>query len=364
MKRDCPKRAKDRVNKKNDGEDAKNKSVEMMGGQLHAMFTSSGDEPSETDFSEFGEDDEFTWHQFHIKGWGAQDFEGHAPVVMHNDTGRVVPLTWIFLDCQSTVDLITNPRMLLNIRKVWREDAIRVHCNSGFKVMDRIGDLPGYGTVWYEPIGIANILSMSRATNKFRVISNSEGEIFFRMVLPDREVKFQLSPNGLYYFDAADRGESVLLLNTVSENSERFTWREYKGAWEVWRAMHLLGFLSERYFENMVRSNMIVNFPVTFSDVKNAKLIFGPDITSLKGKSVRRKPASVVTEYVEIPREILESCTELEVLTDIMFINKLPFLVSISRRLKITTIEYLSSKTEKVLVNSINKIVSYYISHS
>ena len=86
--------------------------------------------------------------------------------------------------------------------------------------------------------------------------------------------------------------------------------------------------------------------------------------TSLKGKSARRKPASVVTEYIEIPREILKSRKELEVLTDIMFINKLPFLVSIIQRLKFTTIEYLSSKNEIVLVTSINKIVSYYISHS
>ena len=54
----------------------------------------------------------------------------------------------------------------------------------------------------------------------------------------------------------------------------------------------------------MVCLNMVVNFPVTFDDVKNAKLIFGPDITPLKEKSVRRKSASVVTDYVEIPREI------------------------------------------------------------
>ena len=33
--------------------------------------------------------------------------------------------------------------------------------------MDRVGNLPGYGTVWYEPTGIANILSMLRATKKF-----------------------------------------------------------------------------------------------------------------------------------------------------------------------------------------------------
>ena len=108
--------------------------------------------------------------------------------------------------------------------------------------------------------------------------------------------------------------------------------------------MHLLGLPLEWDFENMVRLNMIVNCPVTFDYVKNTKLIFGPDINSLKGKSVRRKPASVVTDYVEISREILESCKKLEVSTDIIFIKTLPFVVIISLGLKFTTIDYLLSK--------------------
>ena len=89
-----------------------------------------------------------------------------------------VPLTWLLLGRQSTVDLIANPKMLLNIRKERGEDAICMHCNSGVKIVDRVGDLPGYGTVWYEPTGIANILSMSRATKKFRVVFDSEGGDF------------------------------------------------------------------------------------------------------------------------------------------------------------------------------------------
>ena len=63
------------------------------------------------------------------------------------------------------------------------------------------------------------------------------------MVLSDREVRFQLSPNGIYYFDATDRENIVLLLNTVSENREGFTHREYEGDREARRAMHPLGFL-------------------------------------------------------------------------------------------------------------------------
>ena len=69
--------------------------------------------------------------------------------------------------------------------------------------------------------------------------------------------------------------------------------------------MHLLGFPSEQDFGSMVRSNMIVNCPVTFDYVKYSKLICGPDVTSSKGKLVRRKPASVVMDYINIPGEIL-----------------------------------------------------------
>ena len=59
---------------------------------------------------------------------------------------------------------------------------------------------------------------MSRATKKFRVVFDSEGGNVFRMVLPDREVRFQLSPNRVYYFDAADRENIVLLINMVLDN--------------------------------------------------------------------------------------------------------------------------------------------------
>ena len=74
---------------------------------------------------------------------------------------------------------------------------------------------------------------------------------------------------------------------------------------------------------------------------------------------MRRKIASTVKDYVEILMEVLDSCKELEVPTNIMFVNKLPFLVSMIRGMKFNTIEYLSSKTEISLVSSINKIVSY-----
>ena len=67
---------------------------------------------------------------------------------------------------------------MVNIRKVQGKDAKIVHCNSGVKIVENVGDLSGYRTVWYGPTGIANIILMSRATKKFRVVFDSEGGDF------------------------------------------------------------------------------------------------------------------------------------------------------------------------------------------
>ena len=76
---------------------------------------------------------------------------------------------------------------------------------------------------------------------------------------PGQGGKISTKPQHDILFRCHGKGEDCALSNTVSENREGFTRKEYKGPREAQRAMHLLGFPSEREFENMVRSNMIVN---------------------------------------------------------------------------------------------------------
>jgi hypothetical protein len=47
---------------------------------------------------------------------------------------------------------------------------MRVRCNAGWTITNQIGQLPGYpGKVWYNPDGVANILSLADAEQYFRV---------------------------------------------------------------------------------------------------------------------------------------------------------------------------------------------------
>ena len=246
-----------------------------------------------------------------------------------------LPPSWLLLNSESTIYIIANKAMVSNIKI--SSSLITLHCNSGPQQVEYTNELNGYRRVWYDPKAITNILSLYRTTRKYRVVFNSKASNCFRMMLPWREVVFNVSTNGLYYHDTVDR--AIVLVKTVTENNEGFTLREYEGAKAARRALGLVGYPSERDSTNMVSSNMIVNFPVTPRDIKNANKIFGPNAPFMKGKSVRRLPEAVVSNYFEIPEEILSMNVGLEVSVDIMFIDNLAFLVSVINQLKFTMIE-------------------------
>ena len=104
----------------------------------------------------------------------------HAPprggIVLEDHLGHkdavAMPITRLLLGSQSTLDLISNPVMLTNIITVRNDQDIRVHCNSETKILNKVGDLDGYSTVWYETTVIANIISISREVRKFLVHIN------------------------------------------------------------------------------------------------------------------------------------------------------------------------------------------------
>ena len=85
---------------------------------------------------------------------------------------RNLPRSWILLDNQTTVDVFMNKDLLDNIRTV--ASTMNIRCNAGNSRTNLQGDLRGYGTVWYNPEGIANILSLSNVKKKNRVTYDSE----------------------------------------------------------------------------------------------------------------------------------------------------------------------------------------------
>jgi hypothetical protein len=117
--------------------------------------------------------------------------------------GPSIPKTWILLDSQSTIDVFQNKSLLKNIRD--RGGTMDINCTAGVTTPRMVGDLPGYGEVWYHPDGIANILSLARVKGKgYAVTYDSAEGNHFKVVTPGGVMRlFQQSKRGLYYLDAA-----------------------------------------------------------------------------------------------------------------------------------------------------------------
>ena len=153
-----------------------------------------------------------------------------------------LPPRWVLLNSESTIDIISKKAMVSNISKL--PSPITLHFNAGPRQVEYTVDINGYGRVWYNPKAIANILSLYRATRKCQVVFDSEDVNCFRMMLPVREVVFNVSMEGLYYHDTVDR--AIVLVNTMPENRKGFTCQEYEGAKTSRRTLELVGYPSER----------------------------------------------------------------------------------------------------------------------
>jgi len=134
--------------------------------------------------------------------------------------------SWILLDSQSTVDVFCNAKMLTNVREAKRQ--LTLHCNAGTVLVTTKGDLRGYGTVWYHPNGIANILSLNNIHKKYRVTFDSGNTEEQGLVVHKSDGSkriFRPSKKGLYYADlASDVG--AIMVTTVDSNKAKYSVRQ------------------------------------------------------------------------------------------------------------------------------------------
>ena len=135
-------------------------------------------------------------------------------------------------------------------------------------------------------------------------------------------------------------------MQTVQENEEGYSQRQIQDAKKARDLYAKAGYPYTRDFQQMISKNLILNCPVNVSDVARAEIFYGKDIHALKGKTTRSKPKQVVIDYMEIPKNILESNKNITLSIDIMYVNKIPFVTTISRNVKFTTVEAIQKRTK------------------
>jgi len=258
-------------------------------------------------------------------------------------------------------------------------------------VIDEVGELPGFGTVWVHRKGIANVLSFKgvKDTAGYQIQYDNFVEDAFNVTKPNGEVrKFIPSKKGLYYCDCSHMFEqqtgtqvqsdhnnnrtgnevpfdrvkpngktvrfdkdinkpimhgTVLGIETITKNKSLFTKRDVKRAEKARRLQHIAAHLSHKQLLSITQKNQLKNCPIVPRDIRLMDAILGPSVPGLKGKTVRRNKPAVEPNIIPIPQHIRDYYQDVTLAIDIMHVNKIPFLMTISRSIHYGTASVLAS---------------------
>ena len=100
--------------------------------------------------------------------------------------------------------------------------------------------------------------------------------------------------------------------------------------------------------------------PLTKVDIQAAEDIYGPNLGALKGKTVDRSNPHVPAGVDHVPTSIMDVHHSVTLAIDVMFINKVAFLITISRNLKFGTVEAISNRQITTIMAKLNSMCQIY----
>ena len=286
----------------------------------------------------------------------------NGELFISNKGASSLPDTWLLIENCSTVDIISSPKLLHGIHRV--SNPIRVRCNAGVTMLNQMGYLGDYPRpVWFNPDGGANIMSMFNITQQYHLSMDTHEANAILMHHNNGDVTvFTPSEHGLYKH-ALHNNESIAgfwsCIQTVADRKEHYTQREIQDANRARRFQNIIMRPSDRELMD-VSIEYLPNCPVTRRDIHIAKDIYGANLGSLKGKTVRRTLPHVPSGADPIPYELLKRHPGVTIVVDIFFINNISFLLSLSRGLRFLTVEVLPNRQVGTVKDRIRSICLLY----
>jgi hypothetical protein len=236
------------------------------------------------------------------------------------------------------VDIIKNKNMLTNIRPP--NNPVEITGIGGTKIrVNHIGDLSGYGSVYFHPDVSANIISFHHLAKRFKSVTyNNRIKDAFIVTRDDNStMEFIPSAEGLYHYDfnlsvkrrkelESIKKETAMIIQTVDGIKRNFLKKEIEYADKAQRLYITVGRPSQKIFEEMLKRGKLFNANITTQDYRSALQIHGKDLGDIKGKTTRKKPDHIPIIVFDQPKP-----KTLVLSIDIMYFTGLMFLTTVSQ---------------------------------
>ena len=310
----------------------------------------------------------------------------------------------ILLDSSSSIDgTFCNPALVTNVRPADRK--IGMQTNAGVTTLDTQADVPGYGPVYLDPTHVTNIFGLANLVDTTdRVTFDSAVDDAFYVHNKQKISRFGRTECNLYafkpptgyrksIFDATPTPAPIAVTNTdnstacldpeygllmttnteiyddeyqfviasLEENKLFYTERQFNDAHKARILYHGSGRPSLPNLKYATQIGWIKNNPCLSDDITRAKKIFGPAVNVLKGASVRPHPPRVrVDDIIQIPKEIYETHSPVEMSIDLLYISGMPMLTAIDHVIKFRSLIPLRSRNAENLYSALDKVFRVY----
>jgi hypothetical protein len=269
----------------------------------------------------------------------------------------------LVLDSASTLNMVCDPDLLHDIHNV--PIGINVRCNAGQVTITRqgyLGDFPE--PAWLHAEGVVNILSFYIVQRHYHVQYDNHIKDAFLVTgpngikVPFRPVGKGLCACGTFPGDAS--ADAWAFISMVDDRKKEYTKQEYRDAMLAQCVQNIIMFPSIRTYNKIVDSNLLANCPVTHQDISAADHILGKNISALKGKTAYQQGTPISGRTDGIPRGIQLHFQGAVLAIDIMFVNKIPFLVTISKGLRFGMSEVLKNRHVHTVAKATKNVLRLY----
>jgi hypothetical protein len=128
---------------------------------------------------------------------------------------------------------------------------------------------------------------------------------------------FMPSKMGFYFSDVKNNTANVMI-NTVGSIKNKYTVKEYANACKAHFIQDIIGRPDTKDYIEYVEKGLNLNCPITKRDILRTEDIQGPNLGSLKGKTMQKTPERVTINTLDdLPNGLLEEHGNFTMATDI-----------------------------------------------